>query len=190
MSTLHYPSVTEYSLPKKNILVIGCIDLRLMDDVLNFLNYDNLNNRYDQFTLAGTSISLGATREEHVKLFKPEELDRYNNFEHWKKSLYDHINIAIALHKIEDIYIIEHEDCGAYRVFLRDANFGSWEEEVACHKKFAVALSKDIQNEIESPYDLHVHCFMIDIRGNVILLDTASATTTATKKLSSEAVAS
>ncbi len=169
MSTLIYPSITEYRLPKKNIIVISCIDLRLTDDVLNFLHFDNLTNRYDHVALAGTSVSTGATREEHKKLFKKEALEQYDSFAHWKQCLYDHIAIAIALHAIEDVYIIEHEDCGAYRAFLIDSTFASWEEEVKCHKKFAVALSKDIQ----ALYKLNVHCFMIDIRGNVKLLDTA-----------------
>jgi len=170
MSHLYYPSVTEYRLPKKNILVISCIDLRLTDDLLNFLDFDNLTNRYDHVTLAGTSVTLGATREEHRELFDKETLEEYDSFKHWREYLEDHIQIAINLHQIEDVYIIEHEDCGAYRVFLEDSSFETWEEEVACHKKFAVALSQEIQEE----YDLHVHCFMIDIRGNVKLLDTSN----------------
>jgi carbonic anhydrase len=170
MSYLHYPAVTEYRLPKKNIIVISCIDLRLTEEVLNFLHFDNLTNRYDIFALAGTSVSTGATREGQTELFKKDILEQYDSFVHWKQSLYDHINIAIALHAIEDVYIIEHEDCGAYRTFLKDANFGSIEEEVECHKKFATALSKDIQVK----FNLNVHCFMLDIRGNVKLLDTAT----------------
>jgi hypothetical protein len=170
MSNLTYPAVTEYQLPKKNIIVIGCIDLRLTDDVLNFLDFDNLTNRYDIVTLAGTSVSTGATRAEHTKLFKPEVLQQFDSFKHWKQWLYDHIKLAIALHQIEDVYIIEHEDCGAYKAMLVDSHFPTWEDQVNCHKKFAVALSKDIQ----SLYNLNVHCFMIDIRGNVRLLDTAN----------------
>lgn len=170
MSYLDYPAVTEYKLPKKNIIVISCIDLRLTEEVLNFLHFDNLTNRYDIFALAGTSVSSGATREGYRELFQKDVLVQYDSFTHWKKSLYDHINIAIALHAIEDVYIIEHEDCGAYRTFLKDANFTSIEEEVACHKKFATALSKEIQDT----FNLNVHCFMLDIRGNVKLLDTAT----------------
>ena len=171
MSTLQYPSVTEYRLPKKNILLISCIDLRLTDNILHFLQFDNLTNRYDHVALAGTSLSMGATRDEHAKLFTPDVHDetKFNSFKHWKQWLYDHIQIASDLHSIADVYIIEHEDCGAYRAFLNDANFPTWEDEVNCHKKFATALSKDIRAQ----HKLNVHCFMIDIRGNVKLLDTA-----------------
>lgn len=170
MSYLHYPSVTEYKLPKKNIITISCIDLRLNEEVLNFLHFDNLTNRYDIFALAGTSVTAGATRPEHRPLFDEQTLEDYDSFAHWKKALYEHIQIAITLHEIEDVYIIEHQDCGAYKTFLKDASFSSPEEETACHKKFAVALSKEIQEK----FKLNVHCFMIDIRGNVKLLDTAT----------------
>lgn len=171
MSHLYYPDVTEYRLPRKNIIVISCIDLRLTDDLLNFLHFDNLANRYDHFALAGTSVTIGATRDAHKKLFKKKALKQFNSFVHWKECLHNHIAIAIELHQIEDVYIIEHEDCGAYREFLIDGTFTSREEEIKCHKKFATALSK----EIRSLYPLHVHCFMIDIRGNIELLDTAAA---------------
>ncbi len=61
MSCLHYPDVTEYRLPKKNIIVISCIDLRLTDNVLDFLHFDNLTNRFDHVAFAGTSVSAAAT---------------------------------------------------------------------------------------------------------------------------------
>ncbi|MCW3123375.1 MAG: hypothetical protein JWQ38_2867 [Flavipsychrobacter sp.] len=170
MSSLSYPSITEYILPKKNIIVISCIDLRLTDDLLHFLDFDNLTNRYDHFALAGVAVSTTATTPGYKELFKEDALKQYDSFVHWKKSLYDHIGIAIALHAIKDVYIVEHEDCGAYRAFLKDSAFASFDEEVSCHKKFAVALSKDIRSEFE----LNVHCFMIDIRGNVSLLDTVT----------------
>jgi hypothetical protein len=170
MSHLHYPSITEYRLPRKNILAISCIDLRLTDELLHFLHFDNLTNRYDHFALAGTSVTIGATREGQQTLFKEKVLEQYDSFKHWKRSLHDHIKIAITLHDIEDIYIVEHEDCGAYKEFLNDGSFDSWEEEVKCHKEFAMALTKEIRSE----YDLQVHSFMIDIRGNVTLLGTTS----------------
>src|SRR4051812_13636326 len=105
MSVLQYPEITEYVLPKKNILVIGCIDLRLTDDLLNFLHFDNLNNRYDIFSLAGTSITTTAGDPKFKKLFIETVLNDFKSFEHWKECLDQHIKIAMALHQIKDIYI-------------------------------------------------------------------------------------
>lgn len=189
MTTLNYPKVSEYSLPKKNILVISCIDLRLTDNLVDFLNFDNLHNRYDHFILAGASLThsapplanskkthevrnwkKGATIIEKKYKFTANALRDYNHFEHWKDSLYDHINLAVELHKIHDVYIIEHQDCGAYKEFL-DVTKNKKYNEKECHKEFAEALAQDI-NSKEYKIDkekvkLNVHCFYIDLRGNV-----------------------
>lgn len=187
MSVFTYPEIGSYKLPKKNVLVISCIDLRLMDNLLDFLHHDNLQNRYDHIILAGTSLCTHV--EKKKELFKPDVLNKFNDFEHWKQTLYNHLDIAIALHDIRDVYIVEHEDCGAYREFLKDGEFSSRNPEVKTHKDFALTLSKQIQShlhekkkvkeedehhkviEIEQ-YHLNVHCFFIDLRGNIELLDT------------------
>ncbi len=122
MSVLQYPSSKDYHLPRKNILVIGCIDLRLTDNLVHFLHFDNLHNRYDHFTLAGASL-LCTKKHDQLKpdLFK-EGQDRkagsYPALRYAREVLLDHVQIAIDLHKIEDVYIVEHENCGAYQEFL------------------------------------------------------------------------
>ena len=178
MAHLHYPSVDEYRIPGKNVLVISCIDLRLTDNLLDFLHHDNLANRYDHFALAGAALSYHAGGV-HYDLFRHHVLEHYDNFEHWKRSLDDHLQIAVDLHDIRDVYIVEHEDCGAYREFLKNGKFTNRQDEIACHKKFALALAEDLHNRIyhekksgreQETYQLNVHCFIIDLRGNVKLL--------------------
>lgn len=46
----------KYKRPKKNILVISCIDLRLTDNLVAFLHEENLVNRYDHLAIAGASL--------------------------------------------------------------------------------------------------------------------------------------
>ncbi len=172
MSTFEYPEVGTYKLPKKNVLVISCIDLRLTDNLLNFLHYDNLTNRYDHFALAGTSLTaLASSNKEH---FKPKVLEDFKKFKHWKKSLDEHIEIARTLHDIRDIYIVEHADCGAYKEFLTSEKLE--QDEKKCHEEFAMLLANDIhKNEYTAYkegkkdlyYNISVHCFFIDLRGNV-----------------------
>ena len=170
-SVLQYPSTRDYTLPRKNILVIGCIDLRLTDNLVHFLHFDNLQNRYDHFTLAGASLL--CTRKRG--LFKKGAFKDYPSLRHAKRVLLDHVQIAKDLHHIEDVYIVEHEDCGAYEQFL-DADkveMSTPDEERECHQCFAYELAKELCNS----FKLHVHCFFIDLRGNVQLLDTFKAPT-------------
>lgn len=51
---------------------------------------------------------------------------------------------CIDLHDIRDVYIVAHEDCGAYREFPKDGKFTNREAEISCHKKFATALAEDL----------------------------------------------
>ncbi|WP_439581231.1 hypothetical protein [Dyadobacter bucti] len=181
MSTFEYPEVGTYKLPKKNVLVISCIDLRLTDNLLNFLHYDNLTNRYDHFALAGTSLCTCV--EEKREYFEQAYLKKFEDFKHWEKSLFDHINLAVTLHDIRDVYIVEHADCGAYQTFLTKEKLTQGEME--CHREFAANLAYKIrvkqypednpehnQEKEDKKFRLNVHNFFIDLRGNVKLLDT------------------
>jgi hypothetical protein len=172
LSVLQYPSTKDYRLPRKNILVIGCIDLRLTDNLVHFLHFDNLHNRYDHFTLAGASL-LCTKQPGLFKKGKEDPFIKYPSLHNAKQVLFDHVRIAKDLHHIEDVYIVEHEDCGAYEKFL-DADkvkMSTPDEERHCHQCFAYELAVELCNT----YRLHVHCFFIDLRGNVELLDTFKA---------------
>jgi carbonic anhydrase len=152
-----YPPKETYNLPKKNVLVLSCMDLRLTDNLVDFLNYDNLHNRYDHFILAGTSL----LTSEQKEYFKDGILSKY---QHWNKALRDHIHLAADLHKVQDVYVIEHQDCGAYHSFLKDSiDLSSVEKEIEWHSKF----SKELAEKICRDFQLNVHCFFIDLRGNV-----------------------
>jgi carbonic anhydrase len=176
-----YPPKGSYPIPKKNVLVISCIDLRLTDNLLDFLNAENLQNRYDHFALAGASL---VCTKKHEHLF---EDNHYGKHEHWNKCLDDHLEIAVALHHVKDVYIVEHQDCGAYKTFLKEeTDMSSLDDEKMWHRKFAEELAERIHGKVRSEktvdendqvikkdYQLNVHCFFIDLRGNVEVLSPA-----------------
>jgi len=91
------------------ILIITCIDYRLMDEVVIALNQLGFNNLYDQFILAGASLGFnyGTVDSSLVPLS-----DNY-----WQQTFYDNVDIAISLHHIKQIFLIDHCDCGAYEAF-------------------------------------------------------------------------
>ena len=61
--------------------LVTCMDFRLIDDSVYFMNGLGFNNNYDEFVLAGSS--LGFTQDK---------------FPHWGQTLLDHMNIGQALH--------------------------------------------------------------------------------------------
>jgi carbonic anhydrase len=165
-TTVDYASLS-YPPPRGNVLLLGCMDLRLLDETLHFMNRDNLTNRYDHVILAGSALgALGAQRPEYA---------------HWRKTFYDHLEVAVDLHNIQDVYLMEHRACGAYGKFLgSDGMFGDTPEELAretaAHRKYAALLTAEIAKwSQERQYPLRVRSFLMDLRGNVMLLDDVEA---------------
>ena len=93
-------------------LVITCIDHRLIDDAVTYLNsitFTNENNEvftymneYDEVIVAGSSLGYNTSLSEL----------KYSG---WTNFLNDHIEVSYNLHKITQIIVMDHMDCGAYK---------------------------------------------------------------------------
>ena len=92
--------------PREHVLLLSCMDLRLLDNIVVFMNKLNLQNRYDHLTLAGAAM--GAMQLPNGPSV-PHTL--------WKHVFFVHLEKAITelKRKIKDIFILEHLDCGAYK---------------------------------------------------------------------------
>lgn len=118
-------------------LVLSCMDLRVVDDVVKYLNETlKLENEFDLVAMAGAS--LGASTP-----LKP----------HWQALFWDHVDLAIGLHQVKEVIIVEHQDCGAFKAFdapeSRRAIHGTDDEakqalEEQAHKETALALREAI----------------------------------------------
>ena len=84
-----------------NALLLTCMDYRLIDATNHYMAERGLRHKYDHVVLAGAS--LGAVTERY-----PE----------WNKTFWDHLTLALELHKIHEVMILDHRDCGAYRSIL------------------------------------------------------------------------
>ena len=69
-------------------LVISCIDYRFVTKVRDFILNRGLDGSYDLITVPGASLNL--------------------------ETIMDNIDTSIRLHNPSEIYIFDHEDCGAY----------------------------------------------------------------------------
>ncbi len=156
-----------YPPPRKNVLLLSCMDLRLIDDIVPFMEGDNLANRYDQLVFAGAA--LGVIQKDH---------------ESWFDVFFQHLDIAVMLHQIQDVYIMEHRHCGAYAKFLgTKGEYGDSDRELKReekdHRKYAFQLRDEIQKHCErkiasgedkETWTLNVRCFLMDLRGSVLWL--------------------
>jgi len=81
-------------------LAIMCIDYRLVDDAVRFFDTDrHLVKQYDLVALAGASLAAVAPA-----------------FPSSSAAFWDHVAIARQLHNIKRVVMLDHRQCGAYRV--------------------------------------------------------------------------
>jgi hypothetical protein len=158
----------DYPPPRQNVVLLSCMDLRLIDELAAFMDRDNLTNRYDHFVLAGAALGVHQDR-----------------FPSWRPTFFDHLRIALELHAPEDVYIIEHRNCGAYRTFL-GLDFDDTPEdrrrERDVHADNAFQLKREIAEWCTQqppvggkPVRLTVRCFLMDLRGDLELLEEPEA---------------
>ncbi len=108
--------------PHAEALLLTCIDYRFFTLIAKKMDDLKLTGKYDHFILAGAA--LGATLDfsgDHLPLPKPPDckcrplLPRL----HWQQVFIEHLQIALQLHTtINQVVIIEHRECGAYKAFL------------------------------------------------------------------------
>jgi hypothetical protein len=82
-------------------LLLSCMDFRLMDDIVRYMDGRGLTNKYDHVILAGAPLSALT--------------DKYPA---WGQTFWAHLQLARDLHQIRRLIVIDHRDCGAYKAFL------------------------------------------------------------------------
>lgn len=84
-----------------DVLLLSCMDFRLVDATGRWMASQGLTGKYDHIVLAGAA--LGAITPKY-----PE----------WNKTFWDHVGLAVSLHKIKRVIILDHRDCGAYQAIF------------------------------------------------------------------------
>jgi carbonic anhydrase len=129
-------------------LLLSCIDYRLVNETEAYMAGRGLRDKYDHIILAGAS--LGAHNDK---------------FPAWGQTFFDHVDVAIKLHNIHKVIIMDHRDCGAYKVFLGLDNLTKErEKETKVHLEHMEYLAGVIQKQHP---DLEVEMLLIDLDGKV-----------------------
>jgi len=186
----------DYGAPRKYVLVLSCVDARLLDDLVRYLNQDNLSNRYYHLTLPGTALGLTDRVEDDIESLPECTPDRQQHqqsiramFPRWRQTFIEQVQATVSLPKglLTDFYIVQHEDCGAYRVYLgKDSAEMTDPEERQLHHEYAHALLDDLRENfctIYNPVDPiskqpiqekipFVHTFYMNLRGQMMHLET------------------
>lgn len=159
-----------YPPARGQVLLLTCMDLRVLDEMADFMQHDNLSNRYDHVVFAGAALGVLEGVSTRPGKGKRERKS------YWKDVFFDHLAAARKLHDIEDVYIVEHRHCGAYHKIFGvgpdyDDSPKEQRAEAACHYKYASRLKREIQSwSKDQGFKLRVELFLMDLRGRVSLL--------------------
>jgi len=108
-------------------LLLSCMDYRLVEDTERYMAGRGLRKKYDHVILAGAS--LGAVTEK---------------FPAWNKTFWEHLDVAIDLHHITKVILLDHRDCGAYKVVLGEDFAKDRAKETGVHATQLRELKKQI----------------------------------------------
>lgn len=126
-------------------LLLSCIDYRLPGKIARYMEGRGLASNYDHVILAGAS--LGATN---------------SLYPHWARSFWDHLDLAIKLHAIRRVIILDHRECGSYRVIFNTNLSG--DEEKTQHARELHRLAREIRGTYPQ---LDVETLLMALDGSV-----------------------
>lgn len=97
----HDPNYDSYD-HKASALLLSCMDYRLIDPTVRLVRERESPLGFDYFILAGASLGVVNPTDS-------------NEFTNWKQVFTQHIDLALQLHNIKKVIVVEHMDCGAYK---------------------------------------------------------------------------
>lgn len=127
-------------------LAVTCIDYRLVAAAGNFFGGQHLTNDYDQVSLAGASLAAVSDR-----------------FASSNAAFWDHVGIAKQLHHIKEVIVVDHRDCGAFKVAFGKDYKGEGAAETAQHK----AVMEQVRARLATNYpDLQSQFYLMALDGS------------------------
>ncbi len=131
-------------------LLLSCMDYRLMYEIERYMSGRKLRDKYDHIVLAGAS--LGALTDKYPA---------------WSRTFWEHLDIAIMLHNIHTVIIMDHRDCGAYKLILGPEHAKDPKTEKETH---ATQLKK-LKGQIAEKYPkLKVEMLLMALNGKVEMI--------------------
>ena len=121
------PRAIAWAAGATDALLLSCMDYRLVEDTERYMATRGLRKKYDHVVLAGAA--LGAVTEK---------------FPAWNKTFWEHLDVAIDLHGIHKVVLLDHRDCGAYKVILGEDFGKDRAKETAVHATKLRALRRQI----------------------------------------------
>jgi carbonic anhydrase len=128
------------------VVLISCMDFRLIDEMVAFMDDKGHRDEYDHLIFAGASLFLASDKKKTA----------------WIDTFYDHLQLAIDLHAVEKVMIMDHRHCGAYNAYFGREIQENEDEETALHTQYMTILKQQI---LEKHPNLTVELFLLGLDG-------------------------
>jgi carbonic anhydrase len=148
----NYPTQNQLTVDKAKALVLTCIDFRLIDDIVRFMNKLGYNNNYDKFIISGASLGYNKT-------------DKLPFSDAWRQTIDTHISLAMNLHEIKEVIVIDHMKCDAYKKYYKpDGTDLEESEEITYHIENLKTFGESIQDKYPC---LGVKCYLMNLDSSI-----------------------
>jgi carbonic anhydrase len=128
-------------------LLMTCMDFRLIDETERYMTGRGLRDKYDQIILAGAS--LGAVTEKYPA---------------WNTTFWEHLALGLQLHHIRTVIVMDHRDCGAYKLILGADFVKDRAKETAIHTEKLRAIRTQVAAKHPT---LKVELLLMNLDGTV-----------------------
>lgn len=132
-----------------DVLLLTCMDYRLINEVEAYMTARGLRDNYDHLIVAGASIGVN---------YKTE----------WAAVFWEHLDIAIELHHERRLLVIDHRDCGAYKLLMGEANVAGASKELAAHVNQLQVFRQSVKDRHP---ELEVELALMSLDGSVQIID-------------------
>lgn len=128
-----------------DVLLLSCIDYRLPGKIARYMEGRGFAANYDHVILAGAS--LGAVNSVYP---------------HWGQTFREHLELAIRLHGVRRVILLDHRECGSYRVIFGTNLAGDAEK--AQHAQELHRLAREIR---ATHPEMEVETLLMSLDGSV-----------------------
>jgi carbonic anhydrase len=122
-----FPSLAFGAEGNYDAMLLTCIDLRVPEPTIKYMESRNMVGKYSQFTFAGTSIGVVAP------LFKT-----------WAPAFWDNLATSIQIHHIPKVIAMNHRDCGAAKLAYGEEKVANPQIETETHKAALMEFCKQV----------------------------------------------
>ncbi|MBI1735645.1 MAG: hypothetical protein HYR51_10755 [Candidatus Rokubacteria bacterium] len=128
-------------------LLLSCMDYRLVDETERYMAARGMRNKYDHVILAGAA--LGAVT---------------GKFPAWNTTFWEHLDVAIQLHHVQKVLVLDHRDCGAYKVILGE----DFAKDPGKERETHAGQLRELRKRIQARYpQLAVELLLMSLDGTV-----------------------